>query len=94
MAAWKKLLASMVADRWPTSYTYAQAGTVLKRLGFDPPELTGGSHRKWRRVVHDAQAPSGKRTVYIGLVDKGHGTMPPVYVREMVQILRENHLLP
>lgn len=81
----------MVADPDPRSYTYEDAATVLGQLGFALAKPTGGSHRKWRRVVEDS---AGRRTVVIGLVQKGRDTLKPEYIKDMVEILRENNLLP
>jgi hypothetical protein len=91
MASWRKLLARMVSDPNPRSFTYEEAASVLGNLGFHLAKPGGGSHRKWRRVV---EAAEGKRTVIIGLVEKGSGTLRPEYVKDMVRILRENGLLP
>jgi hypothetical protein len=88
MSSWRKLLARMAADRKPTGYTYDDAATVLARLGFTLASRSGTSHRKWRREV------PGKPTVIIGLVDRGNGPIRPVYIVEMIRILRENDLLP
>lgn len=93
MASWIKLLAAMVADPDPRSYTYQDAARILvNHLGFSPPAKSGGSHRKFRREVEGADGR--KRGVIVGLVDSGRGTLKPKYVRTMVQTLRENNLLP
>ena len=94
MGSWKQLLASMVADQNPKSYTYQEAASVLLNLGFEPPRKTGGSHRKFRLEVPDDSSPSGRRGVIVGLVERGHGTLKPKYITVMVQTLRDNHLLP
>ena len=94
MASWLKLLAQMVADPDPRSYTYAQAAGILVHLGFSPPHKPGGSHRKFRIELQDPKAKGGKRGVTIGLKEAGHGTLPPKYITAMVQTLRENNLLP
>lgn len=93
MGSWRKLLARMVADSQPRSYTYEQAKRVLENLDFElaPPE---GSHRKFRRVVVDPASPSGKRTVVIGLKEAGSGKLKPKYITVMVHTLRENKMLP
>lgn len=44
----------------------------------------------WRLEVAE---PSGKRSIYVGLVEKGHGTLKPVYIRKMLRTLRENGLV-
>lgn len=94
MASWKKRLAEMVADADPRSYTYDEASRILQNLGFEPPRNATGSHRKFRLQVLDPSAPSGRRGVIVGLVDRGSGTMKPDYIRQMVATLRENNLLP
>lgn len=92
MASWKKLLAAMVADPDPRSYTYEDAAKVLNRLDFTLSNpKNAGSHRLWRRVVEDG---TSKRSVYIGLVEKGTGTLRPEYIKTMVRILQENGFLP
>ena len=93
MAQWKKLLAAMVADRRPISYTYDEAATVLSQLGF-VQEKGATSHRKWSRQVVDSASRSGTRTITVGLNAKGKRKLPPGYIREMVQTLQENNLLP
>ena len=91
MASWRKLLARMVADPNPRSYYYEEAATVLNHLGFALAKPTGGSHRKWRRSL---ETETGRRTVIIGLVERGSGTMKPEYIKDMVAQLRANDLLP
>jgi hypothetical protein len=91
MASWRKLLARMVADTDPRSYSYQEAATVLSQLGFVLAKPTGGSHRKWRRLIENG---AERRTVVIGLVERGSGAIKPEYVKDMVQILKENNLLP
>lgn len=87
MPNWKDLLWQMLADTDPRGYTYDDAARVLRRLGFE--ERKGrGSHRLWRLK------PSGGNVVYIGLVQKGHGTLKPGYIRDMVNELRTNGLIP
>lgn len=94
MAQWKKLVAAMVADTRPLSYTYDDAAIVLGRLGFTEETPTATSHRKWTLEVPDATSPSGRRTVTIGLNAKGKRPLKPGYIREMVQTLQVNNLLP
>lgn len=94
MAQWIKLLGAMVADRKPISYTYEDASTVLRQLQFTMAKSGATSHRKWYRELADATAPSGHRTVTIGLNAKGKGPLKPGYIRAMVRTLRENNLLP
>jgi hypothetical protein len=64
---------------------------VLRSLGFEPSRTKPkGSHRLWRReIVTD----TGKQSVYVGLVDAGHGTLKPVYVKKMLEVLLQNHLI-
>ena len=85
-------MASMVADPDPRSYSYEDAAKVLSRLDFALTNpKNAGSHRLWRRVLQDGNS---RRSVYVGLVQKGTGTLRPEYVKQMVRILRENGLLP
>ncbi len=89
VASWRKLLARMVSDPDPREYTYDQAARVLDRLGFTLAPVGGGSPRKWRY-----RSPDGTTVVVVGLVDRGSGTLKPIYIREMVQQLQANGLLP
>ena len=93
MGSWRKLLARMVADGQPRSYTYEQGKRVLENLDFvlAPSE---GSHRKFRRVIDDPTSPSGKRTVVVGLKEAGSGKLKPKYITAMIETLRQNNLLP
>jgi predicted RNA binding protein YcfA (HicA-like mRNA interferase family) len=88
MAAWKKTLQRMLADRDPRNYTYDEAAGVLQRLGFELAPYRDGSHRRWRYRSRDGIV------VIIGLVEKGHGTLKPVYIRDMLKQLRDNQLIP
>lgn len=94
MSSWRKLLAAMVADSNPRSYTYTQAAGILVNLGFGKPRKAGTSHRKFRIELIDPNAKGGKRGVVIGLTEHGSGPLPPKYITQMVQTLRENNLLP
>ncbi len=94
MPSWRKLLARMVADRRPRSYSYQDAARILQQLGFTLATPTDGSHRKWRVEVSDSASASGTRRVTVGLVDRGNGTMKPVYVLKMVEVLQANRLIP
>lgn len=94
MASWRKLLAQMVADPDPGSHTFDEAAGVLGHLEFNLAKPTKGSHRRFRRTVEDSTQPSGTRTIIIGLVQSGKGTLKPIYITEMVRVLQENHLLP
>ncbi len=94
MPSWQKLLARMVADSDPRSYTYQQAAGILVHLGFSPPAKTTGSHRRFRLEIDDPADETRKRGVIIGLVEKGRGTLKPKYISVMVRTLKENNLLP
>lgn len=94
MGGWRSLLLDMVADQDPRSYTFHNAAGVLMNLGFVPPRKPSGSHRIFRREIEDLGSPSGKRAVTVGLVDAGKGTLKPIYIREMIKVLRANSLLP
>ncbi len=87
MAKAAKLLAQILGDTDPRNYTYDDVAKVLRFLDFQEAPHGGTSHRRWRRRL-----PNGN-VVLIGLVDKGHGTLKPVYVREMVKQLRENGIV-
>lgn len=78
----------MLTDASPTSYTYEEAVLVLKKLDFELAPHGGGSHRKWRRRSADGNI------VIIGLVEKGSGALKPYLVRDMVQQLQSNGLIP
>lgn len=86
MANWRKRLQHMVDDPKPVNYRYREAASILRRLGF---ELAGGqgSHRLWRLEIPGGSVP-------VSLVDEGHGPMKSVYVKKMIQQLREHGLLP
>lgn len=88
MGSWKKLLHRMVTDSKRTGYTYQDCARVLAQLGFSlSPSGGSGSHRLWRR-------PRGDGTfARVGLVEKGHGTLLPDYVDDMVAVLRAERLL-
>ncbi len=88
MATWRKILGRMLTDARPTSYTYDDASAVLSHLGFELAPHKGGTHRKWR-----CKAPNGN-TVVIGLVEKGSGTLKAYLVRDMIEQLRVNGLIP
>jgi predicted RNA binding protein YcfA (HicA-like mRNA interferase family) len=94
VARWEKLLAAMLTDTRPRSYTYDDMVTVLTQLGFTLARRGSGSHRNWRRELPDSSEPNGHRTVNIGLVDSGSGTLKAVYVKQAMRTLRENNLLP
>jgi hypothetical protein len=78
----------MLTDASPTTYTYDQAASILAHLGFELAPHGGGSHRKWRIRT------STGNPVVIGLVDKGSGALKAYLVRDMVQQLQGNGLIP
>jgi len=78
----------MLTDAKPTGYTYADAASVLRGLGFELAPSSGGSDRKWRGL-----APGGER-VYVGLVESGSGRLKAYLIRDMVRMLREANLIP
>lgn len=88
MAKWEKLLLRMVADQDPRGYTYSEAASVLAGIGFAAPSKPKGSHRLWRLKRQ------GCSLVVVGLVEKGHGPLKPVYIKDMVATLQKNGLLP
>lgn len=88
MSNWRKLLDQMIADGRPDHYTYDDAATVLDHVGFTLASNSGTSHRKWRLKVPE------RPVIVIGLLDRGHGHMNQVYIKDMIRILRENDLLP
>lgn len=85
---WQRLLQRMLSDPRPVSYRYEDAAIVLRALGFEIAPTAGGSHRRWRLRTASGQ------TVIIGLVEKGHGTMKPYLIREMIAQLRTHRLIP
>jgi hypothetical protein len=92
MTSWKKRFSAMVADPDPRSYTYDDAADILRRLGFHPASRKrGGSHRLWR--LERRATDTSKESIYVQLVDAGHGTLKPVYVRKMIETLRAAGLL-
>lgn len=93
MASWRKHLRRMVADPKARAYTYEQGAVVLEHLGFTN-EGGRGSHRKFRLELDDPGTARGKRAVIVGLVQKGSGTLKPVYIEKMIETLRDNGLLP
>src|SRR6185312_9879926 len=90
MASWRKLLSQMANDPDPRGYTFEDDAKVLEHSGFVQAPSSGTSHRRFRLVV---QSGTEKRTVIVGLVDRGHGTLKPVYIKELVQVLRAEGLL-
>lgn len=91
MGGASKLLGAMLRARDPRSFTYDDAATVLRSLGFEPTRTKPkGSHRLWRREL---VTETGKQTVYVGLVESGHGTLKPVYIKKMLEVLLHNHLI-
>jgi hypothetical protein len=61
---------------------------VLSALGFQVAPHAGGSHRKWRLKLQSGNV------VLVGLVEKGHGTLKPYLIRDMVEQLRSNGVVP
>lgn len=57
----------------PRGWRYDEVAGILRAFGFDT-DTEGGSHRVFRH-------PCGVR---VGLIQKGSGTLLPVYVREAV----------
>jgi hypothetical protein len=93
MASWKKFLARVAADSRPISYSYEQlAGLLVNHLGFELAKPIDGSHRRFRRRIPDPMRPGCEITIVIGLV--APGLQKPVYIKEMLRVLRENSLLP
>lgn len=88
MAAWRKHLAGMLSDSSPTGYTYREAASVLRHLGFELAPHSGGSHRMFR-----LKTPAGN-VVVVGLVEKGHSTLKAYMIRDMVAQLRGHDLIP
>lgn len=90
--SWRKTLRRMSDDDDPRSYTYDDAAHVLHGLGFTlAKEKPKGSHRVWRLSCPGSNV---QRSMIVGLVKTGHGTMKPVYVRQMISILRTAGLIP
>ena len=87
MGSWRKLLRKMADDPKPRGYTYDEAALILSNLGFAKPSKPGGSHRAWR-----LEQPGGN-VVRVFLVEKGHGTLKPEYIQDMVATLRAHGLL-
>jgi len=84
MSRWRKLLADMANDSDPRNYTYEEAVAVLRGLSFAAAPHGAGSHRVWRGLTQ------GGTVVVVGLVDRGHGTLKPYLIREMIAQLRSN----
>jgi predicted RNA binding protein YcfA (HicA-like mRNA interferase family) len=78
----------MAADPKPIRYTYDEASSILKALGFALAKTSGTSHRRWR-----IKAPNGQ-SVTVALVDSGRGPVKSVYIKEMIRLLRANDLIP
>lgn len=88
MARWKKRLLQMLNDSDPRNYYYEEAARILAQLGFAEASNAGTSHRKWKLRKGDGSL------IVIGLVEKGHGPLRPVYVREMIKQLVAHDLIP
>ena len=78
----------MAEDPKPVSYSYEDAASILRALGFALAKTSGTSHRRWR-----IKAPNG-RSVTVALVDSGKGPIRSVYIKDMIRQLAENDLLP
>ena len=88
MSRWKKTLARMLTDAKPISYEYQDAAAVLSGIDFELAPAGGGNHRKWRRRL------ASGTVVVIGLVEHGRGPMKAYLIRDMVQQIRDNGLIP
>lgn len=86
MSRWEKILDRMAASRRCAGFTYKEAAAVLEGLGFVQAQ-DGSSHRRWVLLRE------GHPAVIIGLVDKGHGEIKPVYIKTLVEQLRAAGLL-
>jgi len=86
--SWRKRLKEMADDPKPCNYTYDEAVSILKALGFALAKTSGTSHRRWR-----VKGPSGQ-PITIALVDSGRGPMKSVYIKTMIRLLEENNLMP
>jgi predicted RNA binding protein YcfA (HicA-like mRNA interferase family) len=78
----------MAADPKPVGYTYDDASSILRALGFALAKTSGTSHRRWR-----IKASNG-RSVTVAVVDSGRGPAKSVYIKEMIRLLRTNDLIP
>lgn len=68
----------------PVGWTYDDVVPILKRLGFVfQSDDSSGSHRWWHH----------ERGAIVGFVDRGHGPMKEVYVKEFLEALDEIQLL-
>lgn len=91
MGSAKKLLAAMLRARDPRGFTYDEAAKVLTSIGFQPTRTKPkGSHRLWRL---EFVGETGRNSIYVGLVDSGHGTIKPEYIKKMIEVLLQNHLI-
>lgn len=88
MPRWRRLLAGMLSADKAGNYTYAEAASVLIRLGYELAPNAGGSHRKWRRRMADGSVS------VIGLVEKGSGKLKAYLIRDMVHELQRCNALP
>jgi predicted RNA binding protein YcfA (HicA-like mRNA interferase family) len=78
----------MAEDAKPVTYSYDDAASILRALGFALAKSSGTSHRRWR-----IKAPNGQ-SVTVALVDVGKGPMKSVYINDMSRLLRANDLMP
>lgn len=81
MAAWRKLLERMRASQRCEGFTYEDARRVLLAVGYTQVSTGGGSHRRYAKLQS-----SGVRVI-ITLVEKGHGTLKAVYIKDMLGAL-------
>jgi hypothetical protein len=86
-----RLLAAMLRAENPVTFTYDDAAKVLSSLGFEPARTKPkGSHRLWRLETNQGGV---RNSIYVGLVDQGHGPMKAVYIKKMLAILLQNRLI-
>jgi len=78
----------MAGDPKPCTYTYDEAASILRALGFALAKTSGTSHRRWRLK------PSSGQLITIALVDSGKGPVKSVYIKTMIRLLEENNLIP
>lgn len=91
MGGARKLLKAMQSAKNQRGFSYDDAVTVLRSLGFEPTRTKPkGSHRLWRREI---VTETGSTTVYVGLVDSGHGTLKPEYIKQMLETLLQSSLI-
>ncbi len=87
MSRWRRVLLKMAQSQRGVGFTYNDAAAVLRGLDFEQ-KCEGSSHRRWVRLRE------GEPAVIIGLVEKGHGELKPVYIKTLVERLRDAGLIP